>query len=180
CLEADDAPARVGDREEQPALEVVVAAAIDQPRAGQLLLHEPTLRGLARERRPARREAEPVFAADVFAEAPTRKVGPRIGAGLRLPEVALVERSRRVKHCVEAVASPSPGVLFRGSLLVLERHVEALREPFDCADEVDAFGLLDERDRVTGGAAAEAVVEPFLGANGERRRPLVVEGTEPG
>src|SRR5205823_8937374 len=57
CLEADDAAARVGDREEQPALEVVVAAAIDQSRACQLLPREVTLRGLARERRRAGREA---------------------------------------------------------------------------------------------------------------------------
>ena len=143
-LEADDAAARVGDREEQPALEVVVAAAIDQSRACQLLPGEGTLRGLARERRRAGREAEPVLTADVLAEAATRKVGPRIGAGLRLPEVALVERGRRVEYGVKAVAAPALGVLLRRGLLVLERHVEPLREPFDCADEVDAFGLLDE------------------------------------
>src|SRR5262249_58700537 len=155
-----------------------VSAAVGQPGAGQLLLCEAALDGLPHERRAARGETDPILAADFLPEATAREVGACVGACLRLPEVALVERGRRVQHPVEAVAAPAPGVLLWRCLLVLERDVEPLREPFDRAYEFDAFGLLDERDCVAGRPAAEAVVEPFLRADREGRRPLLVEGTE--
>ena len=44
--------------------------------------------------------------------------------------------------------------------------------------EVERLGGLHEADRVTRGAAAEAVVQPVLGVHRERRRALVVERAE--
>src|SRR5256886_16180600 len=108
------------------------------------------------------------------------EVRTRFRSCLRLPEVALVERGRRVEHRVEALPVPALRVLLGRSLLILERNVEPLREPLNRSDEVDALGLLDERDRVAAALAAEAVVGAFLGTDGERRRPLVVERAEPG
>jgi hypothetical protein len=53
-LEADDAPARVREREHQPPREVVAAALVDEARSPQLLLREPLLLRLAREARSRR------------------------------------------------------------------------------------------------------------------------------
>src|SRR5262249_53925043 len=116
---------------------------------------------------------------DLLPEAAAPEVAACVGAGLRLPEVAFVERGSGVEYRVETVAAPAPGVLLGGGFLVVQRDVEALSEPLDSTHEVDAFGLLDERDRVAGGAAAEAIVEPLLRADGERWRPLVVERAKP-
>jgi hypothetical protein len=73
-LETDDAGARVGDREEQSALEVVVAAPIEEPCPCQLLPGEAALAGLAREGGAAGGEAEPVLAADLLGESPGLEV----------------------------------------------------------------------------------------------------------
>src|SRR6266508_2274245 len=53
-------------------------------------------------------------------------------------------------------------------------------QPLDRADEVEAFRVADELDRVTADAAAEAVVRAAVGRDGEGRRLLLVEGTQPG
>src|SRR5205823_11685377 len=145
----------------------------------QLLLREAALTGLARERRAARRETEPVLPANLLAEATALEVRARLRPGLRLPEVALVERGCRVEHGVEPLAAPALRVLLGRGLLVLERNVEPLRQPLDRADEVDPLRLLDEGDCVASPLAAEAVVRALLGADGKGRRPLVVERAEP-
>ena len=67
-LEAAHPAARVGQREEQPPVEVVVAAAVDEPGRAQLLRREALLARLPREGRAAGREPEPVRAADLLAE----------------------------------------------------------------------------------------------------------------
>ena len=65
-LEADDAAAGVGEREEQAALEVVVAACAGQARGVQLLGGEALLARLAREQAASGCEAEPKLAADLL------------------------------------------------------------------------------------------------------------------
>ena len=49
---------------------------------------------------------------------------------------------------------------------------------FDGVDEVDVFDLLDELERIAGGAAAEAAVPAHLLADVERRCSLGVERAE--
>ena len=158
-LEAEHAPARVGEREDDALREVVVAAAVDEPGGEQLLAGELALMGLLRQRLRARREAEPERAADLLAEPSPGEVRPRVlGAG-RIPQAALVERRRRREQLAEPVAPPPLGLDARRRLLVLELDPEAVGEPFDGAGEVEVLRLLDERDQVAAGAAAEAVVE---------------------
>ena len=100
-LEADDAAARVGEREDEPALEVVAAALARQAGRAQLLGVKPFSAALRDERVAAEREAEPELAADLLAQAAPREVVARQRAGLRVPEVALVERGRLVEQRVE-------------------------------------------------------------------------------
>ena len=173
-LEADDPPARVGEREHQPLREVVVAARVRQPGAAQLVGREALLARLLREA-GARREAEAELAADGLAEAAALEVGAHGYAGRRLPEVALVERGRLVEHGVEPVAALARLLLLRRGLLVLERDAEPLRQPLDGAGEVEVLRLADEGDHVAALAAAEAVVELVGRVDREARRPLLVE-----
>ena len=174
-LEADDAAARVGEREDEPALEVVAAALARQAGGAQLVGGEPLLRRLARERVAAEREAEPELAADLLAEAAPGEVVARERAGLRVPEVALVERGRLVEQRVEPVAPAPSRVVGRARVLVLRLDVEAVGEPLDRAGEVEALRVADERDRVAARAAAEAVVEALHRVDREARRALLVE-----
>ena len=75
---------------------------------------------------------------------------------------------------------PAPPLLGRGVvLLALEANPVAFGQGLDGLGEVERLGLLHEADGVAADAAAEAVVEPALGIDRERRRALVVERTEP-
>ena len=103
-LEAEHAPAGVGEREDDALREVVVAAAVDEPGGEQLVAGELALMRLLRQRLRARREAEPERAADLLAEPSPGEVRPRVlGAG-RLPQAALVERRGRREQLAEPVA----------------------------------------------------------------------------
>src|SRR5262249_8718686 len=127
-LEPAYAPARVREREQQPAVEVVVAAPVDEAGRTQLPVGEALLPRLARQGRPTRREPEPVLAADVLAEAAAREVLTRLLAPRRLPQVALVEARRLLEQCQQPLAPAARRVLLRRGLLVLERDAIALRE----------------------------------------------------
>ena len=59
-------------------------------------------------------------------------------------------------------------------------HAELVRDQADCLGEGDVFDLLHEGEDVTGDAASEAVKELAGGVDGERRRLLVMKGTEAG
>ena len=172
-------PARVGEREEQPAAEVVAAAPADETGGAELGRGEALLLRLARERGRERREPEPELAAGLLAEPAPGQVLARRRAGVRVPEVALVERGGLLEQRVEPVAPLPVGVGLRRGLVVLERDVEALGEELDGADEVELLGLAHERDRVAARAAAEAVVDALLGVDREARRPLLVERAAP-
>ena len=175
CLEADHAPARVGEREHQPRREVVVATGVGQARGAQLVAREALLLRLAGEA-GARREAEPELAADLLAQPAAREVRAHRLTGGGIPQVALVERRRLVEQRMQPVTPLSRCLDLRRALLVLERDPEALREPLDRADEVDALRLPHERDHVAALAAAEAVIELVHRVDGEAGRPLLVEG----
>jgi hypothetical protein len=91
--------------------------------------------------------------------------------------VPFVERRRLLQHRVQPIAAPARLLELRRDLLVLDRHTEALREPFHCLGEVELLGLANEGDDVAALAAAEAVVELLLRVDGKARRPLFVERT---
>ena len=136
-LEADHAAARVGEREQEPPLEVVVAACTRQARRAQLVGGEALLARLAREQAASGREAEPKLAADLLAQTAPGEVVACERACLRVPQRALVERRRLVEQLVQALAPLAAHVLAWPGLLVLDRDAEALAEPLDRAGEVE-------------------------------------------
>src|SRR5262249_59588959 len=93
-------------------------------------------------------EAEAELAADLLPEAPRGEVVASKAAGLRLPEVALVERRRPVQQLEQPLSPLARAILLWRGLLVLELHAEPVGEPLDRADEVGVLLLLDEGDRV--------------------------------
>src|SRR5207237_2294121 len=119
-LEAQHAPARVPEREEQTSREVVVAAPVDEPGREELLARESLLDRLARKGRAAERKPEPVLAADVLAESAPCEVVARQRSRLRVPQVTLVEACRGIEQRLQSLASPPLRVVFRRRLLVLE------------------------------------------------------------
>src|SRR5262249_48415266 len=132
--------------------------------------------GLCCQARGARSEAEAELAADLWAERTAFEIGARRCAIVAVPEAALVVRGGLLEQCELLIAGAAPRLLGRRGLFVLEGNPEALGEPLDRADEVDALGLLDERDHVAALAAAETVVEPVDRVHGEARCALLVEG----
>ena len=174
-LETDDASARIGEREEQAALEVVVAALPREACLAQLLRGEALLVCLAREQPALGREPEPELAADLLTEAAAREVVARERARRRVPQHPLVEGRGLVEELVEALAAETLRVFPRRRLLVFERDAEALGKPLDRSREVEALRLPDEAEEVAALAAAEAVVQPLTRVDREARRPLLVE-----
>src|SRR6266540_6260639 len=176
-LEAEHASACIGEREEQPAGEVIVAAPIDESCGEELVAREAAIERLARERRPSEGESETVLATDLLGEASPFELVPRERARLRIPEISLVERRGRVEHLEQTLPPPAARVLLRRRLLVLDLDVEPIREPFDRAREVELLGLANERDQVALRTTAEAVVELVDHVDREARRSLLVERT---
>src|SRR5262249_23426509 len=148
-LEPAHTAARVGQREDDATLEIVVPAAIREPHGEQLLLRVTLLRRTRRQPCPTRRVAEPKLAADVLAEPPRREVLPRRRPGLRLPKPPRVDLGGPLEQRSQPVVALPPPLLLRRRLLVLELDAEAPRQHLDRSDEVDVLCLLDEGDRVT-------------------------------
>jgi hypothetical protein len=177
-LEAAHPTSDVGEREQQPTGEVVVAPPVDEPSAGELVPREAGLGGRAHERGSAGSETEPEVAGDLLSQPARGEVVASEGASLRLPEVALVERRGAVEQLEEALAPLARAVLLGRRLLVLERDAEAVGEPLDRPDEVEVLLFLDEGDRVSTLAAAEALEGAAVRRDAEARRLLLVEGAE--
>ena len=175
--EADDPSTRVGEREDEPAREVVVPASVHEPGGDELLLGVALRVGLRGEDGAARREPEPELAADLLAEPALGEVRAHRRARVGLPQVADVERRRLLEEREQALAPLADGLDLRGDLLVLERDAIAVGQPFDRPDEVEPFGLADERDQVATLVAPVAVEELSRRVHREARRPLLVEGT---
>ena len=180
-LEPAHAPARVGQREEQAPVEVVVAAAVGEPGCAQLLRGESLLPRFPRERRAAGREPEPVLAADLLAETAALEVRARRLTARRLPEVALVERGRLLEQREQPLApptlrGPAPGELSSYSSGTLNRSasnsIAPTKSRFSC--------LLDERDRVPALAATEALEGASVRRDREAWRLLLVERAQAG
>src|SRR5581483_4417300 len=118
------------------------------------------------------------LAGDLLAEPAALQVVAGEPAHLGLPEGALVVGGGLVEQLEEPGAAGRAGLLLRRDLLVLERHPEAVGEPFDGADEVEPLRLADERDHVALRVAAEAVVAAAR-RDREARRALLVERAAP-
>ena len=137
---------------------------------------KPRSSALRVERCSPEREPEPVLATDLFGETAAGEIVTGKRAGLRVPEVALVERRRGLEQLVGdaragGAARPAAAIVSSYSIWTLKRsasHSIAL-------GEVELLGLPDERDHVALRPAAEAVVELVHGVDREARRPLLVE-----
>src|SRR5207247_32510 len=110
-LEAEHASARVGQRKEEPALEIVVATLPRQTGRAQLLEREPLLERLPGQRVAAEREAEPELAAALLAQAAAGEVVARRRARLRVPEDPAVVDGRILEQLVQSLAPPAVGLL---------------------------------------------------------------------
>src|SRR5207247_5418401 len=120
---------------------------------------QPAHRAPAPKRRPGDGPAaggapEPRRSASLLAQPATREVVTGQRAGLRLPEVPLVERRGRVEQLEQPLAATPPRILPRRALLPLELDVEALGEPRHGVGEVEVLRLAHELDRVAPGPAA--------------------------
>ena len=175
--EAEHAPAAVGQWEDEPPGEVVVAAPVDEARRDELLLRVAALARLGRELPRPGREAEAELLADRFVEPALLQVGANGGGSCPFPEISLVEDRRRFEHREVPIAALPPRRGLGRGLLVLELDAGAVAEPLDRLDEVEPLALLHERDQVAALPAAEAVEELLDRVHGEARRPLLVEGT---
>ena len=185
--EADDAPALVSQRKGDPRPEAVVQGprcllrALRESRIEQLALTEAALsRSEQHSIVGARRPADPEAAQHLLREPPPREVLARARRLRRVPQAALVVRTGPLEQLEQALLAPAARGRLRVLLGQLELDVVALREPFDRAREVEPLRLAREIERVTGGLAAEAVVELLGGRHRERRRALLVERTKPG
>ena len=178
-LEAAHAAARVGEREDDPALEVVVAAAVREADREELLLRVALLPRAAGELAAAGRVADAELAADLLAEAARREVLARGRADVGVPQHTPVELGGALEQRAQPLVARALTLVLGRALLVLELDVEPPREHFDRVDEVDAVPLHEERDRVAALAAAEALERAARGRDREARRALLVEGTQP-
>src|SRR5436190_2242607 len=182
--EAEHLPARIGEREHDPTAEAVVEAAVatplPKPGRRQLLLAEPEpLCGHHHAVPGARRIADAELAQDLLAQTSSPQVLPRARRLLRLPQHPLVVRGGPLHQLEQPLPALAPLLRLRVLLLTLQLDVVALGERLDRLPEVEPLGGLHELDRIARLLAAEAVVDPLLRVDAERRRALVVERTQP-
>src|SRR5262249_46751569 len=160
-------------------LEVVVAAPVRQPDREELLLRVALLHCAGHEPRSARRVAETELSAHLLAEPAFGQVFTGRRASWGVPEHARVELGCSPEQRPPPLVPLPLALLLGRCLLVLELDAEAPGEQLDRPHEVDVLDLLDERDRVAALAAAEALERAPRRRDGEARRSLLVEGTEP-
>jgi hypothetical protein len=179
--EADRVAVGLADRPDQAAAEaVVVGAAVgDEARRDGLLVGEPATAQVAGQRLAvARGESDPEQLRGGLVEAALVQELPGhhgVGGGQLLG----VERLRDLVR----LDQPAPGRAARAGGLVVavlaaERDAVLLPQSLDRLGEGEAVDLHDEGDDVAALLAAEAVEELARRVDVERRRLLVVEGTE--
>ena len=103
-------------------------------------------------------------------------VASRLGIGFA--QTSGVELLSRRVCCDQACAGAAIALNGRSAALVRNRVAESIRQLLDGLYEADVIHLLQERVHVTTLTAAEAVVEAVVGSHMERRRLLVVKGTQ--
>src|SRR5204863_3177637 len=183
--ESEDAPAVVGQLEDDPAAEAIVQAALALGPLGQ-----PGVVGLAigvarAARRPqhavvrARRVTNAELAQRLLLQPPAGEIFPRVARLVGLPQVALVESAGALEQLVEPLAQLPPLGRTRSLLLALQLDAVAVGEVLQRTDEVQALGLLYEGEHVAARPAAEAVVDLLDGIGAEGWRALLMEGAQP-
>ena len=116
---------------------------------------------------------------DLFAQPARGEIVARASRLVGLPQVALVV-SGGAREQLEQALSPLPTLrLARVLPLALQLHAIALGEQLERPFEVDALGLLHEREHIARRLAAEAVVDLLRGVDAERGRSLLVERAQP-
>ncbi len=170
--EAEHPAALVGDGEQQPAAEAVVAAAValdDEARFDELARSEAALLEMRAQRVPlAGREAEPEVADRGVIEAAPRDVLARVRRVVGLPQPVLVEHGGGLVRGVEPLVA-----LRLLWVAALQRDAGAIGEDAQRLGKLDVVALLHEREDVAAGAArAEAVPRPPVGRDDERGRPF--------
>ena len=113
--------------------------------------------------------------ADLPAQTPSFEILARRPPALRLPQEALVEGRRLLERQEQTGISIPPAGIDLPTLFEFECDSEPLAELFHGLRERQVLHPLDEADDVASLAAAEAIVETFVGAHGERGRLLFVE-----
>ena len=93
-------------------------------------------------------------------------------------ELLAEPRGRRLVNLEQRLALRGAGALLVVLLQLGKRHAEALREQLHRVVEPDLLVQLEELEDVAADAAAEAVEEPLVAVDVERRRLLAVERTE--
>jgi hypothetical protein len=177
--------ALVAQREHDPAAEAIdhpaaVAARLRQPAPQQLLLRVPGApRRLHHPVERGGREPDAVLAQRALLQpAPGEVRAGRRGLAA-LPQHADVVGGGALQQRQQPVGALAAGRRRRVLGLALELHPVAVGERLQRAREVEPLGLHHEREDIAPRAAAEAVVELLHRVDPERRRPLVVERTEP-
>src|SRR5712671_1510717 len=180
--EPDD-PSRFAKGDHQPATESVVQALLPLPwTAEPRFLHEPRVvlaapEGFAQGVPQFRRVAETPRPGRLHRYAALLQMLAGDRAARVLPEDALVEDAGLLVHLGQR-GPPRAAARLLG-ILRLEVDARLAGELLGRLAEALAVELHDELDRVAGGAAAEAVEDPFVGHHVEAGRLLAVERAEP-
>src|SRR5581483_9636080 len=152
-------------------------AALQQDRLRETLREQPRLETVARIRR---RVPEPQALDRLRRDAALLQLLARARAGRRRELLAEVRRRDLVRlqqrFAQRAVPARLVGIAV-GHLR--QRHAEFLRQHSDGIGERDLLVQFEELEHVAADAAAEAVEEPFVRVDVERRRLLAVKRTEP-
>src|SRR6185312_1605600 len=184
AAEGDGAAAAVVDGEHHPAAEAVVrlAAALlrldDQARLDQLV--DRGALALQRTEKAVARiggEAHAEVVDHLVAEAAAAQVIEAVPAD-RQAQLLLEPARRLLDHFLQGRGAFGPlALLWRGPR---HRQADLAGQLLDRFGEGETLGLHHEADRVAVFAAAEAVEEAFLVADGERRRLLIMERAQSG
>ena len=181
--EGDDPPALVGDGEHDAPAEAVIGRAgvvvgPDQKAGGDQQVLGDAVAG----QRPL--DGAPGVHGKAQAEPRDGLVIQAAAAKIRQPLAALGHAERlleigagRLHHIVKGLALAGPLALFGG--VGRNLHPRVAGQALDRLGKAHAFGVHDEVDDAAVGSAPEAVVEPLVLVDRERRGLLLVERAQP-
>ena len=181
--ESDNAPALIGDRDDDAAAEAVIdpAAALahyGKPRIDENLLRDAALLERVGEFRPGVRGKSDAVAFDCLVpDAPPRKVCLTRRTVARHGQAVVEEVARERIDPAQIVELAQARLFARIALPLGQRDAELLRLPFNRLERRDMLHERDEFKRIAARVAAEAVEEALGRHDGERCGLFVMEGT---
>ena len=184
--EAQDAPARVAERERDAPPEAVVdpvalAGALHEPGVGELLVAEAGPAGGDEDAVPgARRVADAELAQHALLQPARLEVLAGAAGLVGLPQHPHVVGGGALEQLEQPLALPAAVGGARVLLVELELDPVAVGEELERALEVDPLRELDVAEEVAALPAPEAVEDLLARVDPERRRALVVERAQPG